>query len=121
MLHRRNRKLHSLRIIALAAALGISVVALSQCRMVSDNVTGVTLTARTLAGKAQCTKDCNSTYEDAIRAEEVRYRAALRACGADNACRDAENALHNQNVDVIQDARKACKKSCYNEGGGDGR
>lgn len=118
---RARRTTHHLQVLALAAALGLCAVALSQCRMVNDNVTGVSLQAGTLSGKSNCTRNCNNAYEDAIRAEETRHRNAIRACGHDSACKAAENRLHNYNVDQIQDARKDCKKNCYNEGGGGGR
>jgi hypothetical protein len=120
MSHRRNRTAGSLRMIALAAALGLTAITLTQCRMLKDNVTGISMTAGTLSGRSHCTRGCNDAYAAAMRAEEARHRLALRACGCDRSCREAENRRNDKNEDKIQDARKDCKKSCYNEGGGNG-
>lgn len=120
MSHRRNRTHHSLRILALAAALGLTALTLSQCRMVKDNVTGISMAAGSLSKRSNCTRNCNGAYEALVRAEEARHRAALRSCGCDNKCKNAENKLHDKIIDKLDDARKACKKGCYNEGGGNG-
>jgi hypothetical protein len=115
---RRNDSHHAIRIIALAATLGLMTVALSQCNLVHDNVTGVTLQPGRLSGRSSCTHHCNESFEAALKVEESRHRNAIHACGGDHRCRDAEEKLHHKNVDSIDDARKACKKGCYNEGGG---
>ena len=112
---------HSLRLVVLAALLGISTLGLSQCRMVSDNLTGVKAGAGTLSKRSHCARNCNDNFEEAIKAEERRHRAALRACGHDQQCRKDENRLSDDNWDRISDARKECKKGCYNEGGGQSR
>jgi len=118
---RHNKARHTLRLITLAALLGISTIALSQCRMVSDTVTGVKSGAGTLSGRSNCSRQCNDSFEAAIRAEEARHRAALRSCGHDSRCKSDEDRLNDRNQDQISDARKECKKGCYNEGGGHGR
>jgi hypothetical protein len=116
---RRNRNVHPLRIVFLAAALGLVVVGLSQCRLASD-VTGVEVQAGRLSSKGQCIKACNDDYSAAKRAEEDRYRDATKACGKDKDCKDKVKADHDRISDQLDDARKACKKGCYNEGGGNG-
>lgn len=118
---RHNKARHTLRLMTLAALLGISTIALSQCRMVSDTVTGVKTGAGTLSGRSNCSRQCNDSFEAAIRAEQARHRAALRACGHDSSCRYDEDRLNDRIEDQISDARKACKKGCYNEGGGHGK
>lgn len=120
MSHRRNRTAGPLKLIALATVLGLTAITLTQCRMLKDNVTGISMTAATLSGKSRCAHDCNESYEAAMRAEQARHRQALRACGCDRGCREAENRLNDKNEDKIKDARRDCKKSCYNEGGGHG-
>jgi len=115
---RHNRTIRSIRILGMAAALGLLVVGLSQCRMVSDNITGVNVGSNRLSAKGQCVKACNDAYEDGARAEESRHKEATRACGNDKACKDAENKVHDANMDKLQDQRKNCKRGCYNEGGG---
>lgn len=118
---RHNKTRHTLRLITLAALLGVSTIALSQCRMVSDNVTGVKTGAGTLSGRSNCSRQCNDSFEAAIRAEEARHRAALRSCGHDSRCRSDEDSLNDRNEAMISSARKECKRGCYNEGGGHGR
>src|SRR5262245_42011957 len=98
-LRARRTATHHLQVLAFAAALGICAVALSQCRMVNDNVTGVSLQAGTLSGRSSCIRACNNQYEDALRIEETRHRNAMRACGHDARCKDAEIRLHNRKVD----------------------
>src|SRR5437762_4107867 len=95
----RNRTHRSIRIIGLAAALGLLVVGLSQCRMASDNITGVSMEAGRLSQRGQCVKACNETFEAGMRAEESRYKDAARACGGDKACKDAAKKTHDANVD----------------------
>jgi hypothetical protein len=108
------------RAFALVAALGLAAIGLSQCRMVSDNVAGVELTADALCRRNNCVRECNKDYEDAMEREEDRHRAALKKCGHDRSCKNAENAKHKDIKEAILDARKECKKKCYNEGSGGG-
>lgn len=114
-----HNTLRALRYIGIAAAIGLTTVTLSQCRMVQDNVTGLQLTgAGRLSARSACARQCNEAFEAALRAEERRHREAIRACGHDNGCKTAENRKHSKLEDKIEDDRKACKKGCYNEGGG---
>jgi len=113
--------LRSMAIIALAAALGLAAIALSQCRMVPDMVTGLTLAPGRLSGRSSCVTGCNDQFEAALREEQNRHLAALRECGSDQTCRADENERHSVVEQQINDARRDCKKNCYNEGGGDSR
>lgn len=117
--HTRPR--HPIALIALAAVLGLAAMALSQCRMVTDTVTGLTMTPGRLSGRSSCVKNCNEQFEAAFRDEEKRHQAALRECGSDQTCRACENECHKANVEQLKDGRKDCKKHCYNEGSGDSR
>ena len=105
--------------VSLAACLAL--VGLSQCRLVDDSITGLDLKHNAfLNGRSDCVHRCNDAYKDALEAEQERYQAALRACGSDSECRDRERDTHKQTTDQIHDAKKVCKNSCYNEGGGTG-
>ena len=117
--HTRPRR--SMALIALAAALGLAAMALSQCRMVTDTVTGLSLAPGRLSGRSSCVRNCNDQYQDAFRAEENRHQAAVHECGSNRDCRAAENERHKAVTEQLNDARKDCKKNCYNEGGGDSR
>ena len=104
--------------LAMAAVLGATIITLSHCRAVTDSVTGVDFRSGRLSGRSACVKQCNENYKAATRAEEQRHRDAIRACGSNSACKDAENALHRTNQDAINIAKQECKKNCYNEGDG---
>jgi hypothetical protein len=112
--HRR-----AIHLLAIATVLGLASVGLSQCRMVSDNVTGVELTPETLHKRNNCTRKCNNAYQDAIEKEDRRYKDAVRRCST-RRCKDAERDKHEAIQDKLKAERKKCKKGCYNEGGGHG-
>ena len=111
----------TIQTVALFSMLGLATLGLSQCRLVGDTVTGVELeTEGTVSGRSECVRDCNDTYKSAKRAEDLRHRAALNACGRDKVCRTAENIQFKRNAKAIITAMQACKRSCYNEGSGVG-
>ena len=118
--HRNPRVRRGFAFVALAAVLGLSAVGLTQCRMVNDNVTGVDLRAGAgqLSGRSSCARKCNEAFKACLRAEEARHKAAKRACGHDFACKKAEDRTHRDNIKACTNAKKQCKKSCYNEGAG---
>lgn len=110
-----------LKVIGLAAALGLVAVGLSQCRFVNDTVTGLDLKSATgLSAKSECVRSCNDAYKDAMKQETERHKTAMKACGKDKDCKHAEDALFKTNKSQIRDAKKLCKGGCYNEGGGTG-
>jgi hypothetical protein len=121
-MHHRNAP-HRLGIshLALAALLGLALVGLTQCRSVSDAVTGVQLSRNgTLSHRNSCAKDCRHQYREALRDERERFRDALRACDHDPSCAQTEWQHHIEVIRDIRDARRECKRGCYNEGGGHG-
>ena len=119
--HRNPRLRRGFAFVALAALLGLSVVGLPQCRMVDDTVTGVDLTANSgVNARSDCVHACNETYKACKRADDSRHKTAQRACGSDKACKKAEKLLHKENKLACVNAKKDCKKNCYNEGAGRG-
>ena len=103
----------------LLAVLVLAVVALSRCQLVSDRLTGVSLTsARSVAGA--CIVECQKVANEAIRAESVLHVASMRACGNDPACRAAEARRHRDAVHGIQERRRECTAGCHHQGGGSG-
>ena len=118
--HRNPRVRRGFAFVALAAVLGLSALGLTQCRMVNDNVTGVDLRAGNgqLSHRSSCSRRCNDQFKSCIRAEEARYKAAKRACNWNYACKKAEDRRHRDNIKACENAKKQCKKSCYNEGAG---
>jgi hypothetical protein len=118
--HRNPRVRRGFAFVALAAVLGLAAVGITQCRMVNDNVTGVDLRAGagTLSHRSSCARRCNDQFKACIRAEEARYKAAKRACGHDFTCKKNEQRKHRDNIKACENAKRQCKKSCYNEGAG---
>jgi hypothetical protein len=117
--HRNPRVRRGFAFVALAALLGLSVVGLSQCRLVDDTVTGVDLQANNgVNARSDCVHQCNEKYKACKRAEDARHKAAKRACGSDKACKKAEQRLHKDNKLVCVRAMQDCKRNCYNEGAG---
>jgi hypothetical protein len=111
--------------IATVTIVGLSIVGLTQCRLVDDTVAGPERTQILRGERSACIHRCNEQYHAVQRAEEERHRDALRDCNARPAsqrkeCRNAEERLHEKNRAAIQRDRKACKRGCYNEGSGAG-
>jgi hypothetical protein len=110
-----------LKHLALAAVLSMGLVGLSQCRSVTEPLTGVDLrTAGTLSVRSSCQRRCNTRFKAGLIAEEYRHQQAKRACHHDYQCKKNEDRDHARNVRDLIQAKKACKRSCYNEGSGSG-
>jgi len=119
--HRNPRLRRGFAFVALAALLGLSVVGLSQCRMVDDTVTGVDLQANSgMNARSDCVHQCNDQYKACKRAEDARHKQAQRDCGSDKACKKAEQRTHKDNKLACVRAMQDCKRNCYNEGSGVG-
>lgn len=104
---------------AYVVVVAMSLVGLTRCRAVSDRVTGLDLdTPRTLSLRGRCTRDCQAEFAAALLAEATRYRAAVRACGVDAACRGEQQRIHRRILEQRARERRKCKRSCYNEGAG---
>lgn len=109
------------RTVVMAVLLGLAVMGLSQCRGVDESITGVELSAETSAhGRGRCVKQCTRDFRTAVKSENARYKADIRACGRDSECLAEARAEHRENLVEIGAAHRACKRSCYNEGGGGG-
>jgi len=119
--HRNPRLRRGFAFVALAALLGLSVVGLSQCRMVDDTVTGVDLKANSgVNARSDCVHQCNEKYKACKRAEDARHKAQVRTCGSDKSCKKDEQRLHKELHLACVRAMQECKRSCYNEGAGIG-
>jgi hypothetical protein len=117
--HRNPRLRRGFAFVALAALLGLSVVSLSQCRMVNDSVTGVDIRANSgTSARSDCVRACNEARKNCMKSEDARHKAAQRACGADHACKKVEQRLHQDNLKACVSQSQLCKRGCYNEGAG---
>ena len=117
----RPRRAASQRIVmraVLLLALAASTVALTQCQMVGDKLTGVQ--ASVFKRKNDCIKDCKKAKKDAEKAEDRTHRDLRRACNHNEACLAAENARHEAAEDAIEAAYRQCIGNCPPQGGGRG-
>lgn len=105
----------------LAALLGVVSLALSQCTMVGDNVTGVSL-AR--SAPTSCIKACNDLYDLLYKLEVKRHAAENDLCQqlpsgqVKNNCLQTESNRHTAAKDALTDGRTACKNNCHHQGAG---
>ena len=126
--HRNPRLRRGFAFVALAAVLGLSVVGLTQCRMVDDTVTGVDVRSNSDLhgrGRSQCVHRCNDQFKKCIKDETARHKAADRACRkikntpSRKACQKAELKKHFANLKLCVLQKLICKKNCnYREGAG---
>lgn len=130
--HRNPRLRRGFAFVALAALLGLFAIGLTQCRMVNDTVTGVDLSAEGTNARSACIRQCIDKYKTCLRNEQIRHKAALRACSDDDdddghgwwgskQCRKDENRKHKLNKLICLKQLFECKKGCYNEGAGSAR
>jgi len=112
---RRSRARIGTRILLLVA-LAASSVALTQCRMVGDRLTGIRVDV--LKRKGDCIKGCKDTFRDAKKAETDLHAAAIRDCAGNRTCLAQEAARHEAALQAIEAAYVACQNGCHNQGAG---
>jgi len=103
--------------LVLLLALAAATLALTQCQMVGDNLTGVR--ASVLKRKNECVRHCADARKDALKAEKKLHSDNERACGGSAQCHSEEKARHDAAEDAIDAAYRACVNGCHNQGGGD--
>jgi|SRR5262245_8510768 len=102
----------------LLLALAAATVALTQCQMVSDKLTGVQ--AGVFKRKNDCIKDCQKDNKEADRKEDKLHRDLERACGGNAQCLSEEKARHESAEAAIDAAFRSCINNCHSQGGDDG-
>ena len=101
----------------LLALLGATSLAVTQCRVVDDTVTGVDIRATSrLRPSGACLHGCAATIGKARRDEHARHRAALSACGRDPVCKKLEQRRHRDVLRRLARLAMACRHECYDEG-----
>ena len=103
--------------LTLLLALVAASVALTQCQMVGDKLTGVQV--GTFKRTNDCFKNCQKRQKDAEKDEKKRHQDAIRACGGNSQCVKDENNRHDAAEDAIEAAYKNCINGCHHQGGGD--
>lgn len=115
--HRLRRAAAS---VALAVALGIVSLTVTQCRIVGDNTTGV----RILKGQpTTCIKQCNDTYKILFDQEQKLHQTNVELCQAlsqpeRGECLAAEDARHQQAKADLGQAKIDCQNNCHHQGAG---
>ena len=103
---------------ALVVVLGLATVTLTQCTMVGDNVTGVSL-SEMKGGKAdKCLKDCGKDYDKATKEEFRTNHKNRKQCGSDPVCLALEQERHRQALADIDADYTQCRENCHHQGGG---
>jgi hypothetical protein len=103
------------------ALLGVLIaigVTLTQCKMVTDELSGVRM-SQTESVKS-CLANCMMQYNALIRVESELHVVNIKACGTDAVCIATEDARHDAAVAVIQTARTTCQDGCHHQGAGSG-
>lgn len=109
---------------ALAVLLGIAMLSLTQCRLVTDAVTGVDVkSASSLHGKSTCVQSCNEKYKACKRAEDAVHKQKDGECRKGQSaerklCQKTEQRRHQDEQKACVREKNGCKNGCYNEGGG---
>lgn len=108
--------------IVLAILSIVAAVALSQCMMTADKVTGVDPShkVKEKVDSGNCIPDCAHSANDAMDAEKDLHKNNVQACGGDATCLANEEARHEAAVNQIQADRKACMDGCHEQGNGRG-
>jgi len=103
---------------ALVTLLGLTATALTQCTMVQDNVTGVTMSD---VGPGRCIRECADAFNDSMKVEFLLNAKNRSKCGLDPVCQVIEKERHRQAMDRIKDWFRKCREDCHHQGGGHSR
>lgn len=100
---------------AFLALLGLASLSLTQCTMIEDNVTGLSLAA---AQADKCLKDCKKTFDAGTREEFKLNNKNRRACNGDVICLAIEAERHREVLEQLEQQYTACREDCHHQGGG---
>lgn len=117
---RPNRLRRAVAFAALAALLGLVSLTLSQCTMVGDSVTGVSLDRN---GPTSCVKQCNDFYKGEFDREQKLHATNVEICQAldqpaRGECLVAEDARHTAAQAALGAAKIECQNNCHRQGTG---
>lgn len=109
----------TLRVAFWLAVAGMAFFAMAasspQCARTSESVTGPSLGAQGTADA--CTQGCIDSFQNAKKAEQARFKAAMAACNGDLACREAESDAHDAIVLELVADKDACIANCSHQQG----
>lgn len=109
--------------VVLAALSVVALMALTQCKMTADKVTGVEMGASKAQpqNRGSCISDCAHQTNDARKQENDLHKANEDACNGDPTCLANEEARHEAALDAIDEERQHCIDGCHHQGGGNAR
>ncbi len=104
-------------LIVLGVALVAVSLSLSQCRMVGDQLTGISVTQ---AKAGNCLNTCAKVWNDSVRVENQLHVDNVHFCVGDPVCLAVENARWAEVSDRLAAGRLACQQDCQHQGSGGG-
>src|SRR5262245_29957162 len=118
-IHSRITIRRAASVAGLAALLCVIAIGLSQCTLVTDRLTGVSVSSLR-SSSSNCIARCQDAAQEARRAESKLHVERVRACDSDPACLAAEAQRHEQAIEGINQTRKGCMNGCHHQGRGSG-
>ena len=100
---------------ALLTLLGLASLSLTQCTMIDDNLTGVSLST---AKADKCLKDCKHDFDFDTRKEFQLNNKNRRACNGDLVCLALEAERHREALAQLEADYATCRENCHHQGGG---
>ncbi len=113
--HHRSPSRLATQILLLLAVAAASLT-LTQCRMVGDRLTGVSVGPFKRPGS--CFDACYDRYRRQIKSESDLHVSLIKNCNGDKACEEEEEARHEAALENIQAEREACLNTCHQQGRG---
>jgi hypothetical protein len=86
-----------------------------QCARTQDATTSPAV--GTLGDGNPCIEDCIGGFQESMKSEQARFKAAIQACDGDEACQEQEEAVHEAMIGEIQADKSACFENCGHEQG----
>jgi len=109
---RRRATFALLGVLLTASALG-----LTQCRMIDERLTGVSLDC---ARPDKCVTKCNKDLVDGTAHEIFLHLKNVHACDRDSVCIALENVRFVNALKQLQLDHRACLANCHHQGAGGG-
>lgn len=117
---RPNRLRRAVTFAVLAALLGLVSLTLSQCTMVGDSLTGVTIDG---VGPTSCVKQCNDLYAILYKLEQKKHDTNVETCQNlpqpyKSDCLNAETTRHEAAKAQLSQGKIDCQNNCHRQGSG---
>lgn len=104
-------------LVILGVLLTVAALGLSQCRMVDESMTGVSLDKMK---PSKCIHDCGKVLADSLLVEGKLHAEILRGCNGDEVCQALENARFQPILDRLYAMYRECVNTCHHQGSGGG-